>query len=62
VSLLHYEKERNYCEVRKVDDDDYDGDDDNNNNNNNNEIQFLFNNVLSQQPSGQYQKEHNIQT
>jgi len=38
-------------------DDDYDGD----NNNNNNEINFLFNNVLSQQLIGQYQKQHNLQ-
>jgi hypothetical protein len=39
-----------------------DNDDDDDNNNNNNEIQFLFNKVLSQQPSGQYQKQQNIQT
>ena len=42
-------------------DEDYDGNGDDDNNNNNNEIQFLFNNVLSQQPSGQYQKQHNLQ-
>ena len=47
-------------------DDDYDGnndddDYDDNNNNKKNEIQFLFNNVLRQQPSGQYQKQHNLQ-
>jgi len=68
VRPAKYENERNCCEERKVDnDDDYDGDDvddnnNNNNSNNSNEIQFLFNNVLSQQSSGQYQKQHNIQT
>jgi hypothetical protein len=61
VRPVQFEKERNCREVRKVgNDDDYNG----------HcyyyyyyyEIKFLFNNVLSQQPSGHYQKQHNKQT